>query len=71
MIAGCLSAAGIVVTIEDGAGNKTYVFSGCAPHYGDGGFETMIAEDGRYTVTIEDEELEVEVVGNTIFIHAA
>lgn len=71
MIAGCLTCAGIVVAIANGDGRQTLVFSGSAPHYGAGGFETIIDEDGTYHVTIEDETLEVQVKGEIVFIHAA
>jgi len=71
MIAGCLARAGIVVSIENGDGHKTLVFSGTAAHYGEGGFETMVDEDGTYHVTIENEMLEVQVRGETVFLHAA
>ncbi len=71
MIAGCLSRAGIVVAIENGDGHTTFVFSGSAPHYGEGGFETMVDQDGTYHVTIEGETLEAQVEGETVFIHPA
>ena len=71
MIAGCLARAGIVVSIENGNGHKTLVFSGSAPHYGEGGFETIIDEDGVYHVSIEGEILQVQVKSETVFIHAA
>jgi hypothetical protein len=70
MIAGCLSRAGAVVSIEDARGNKTLVFSGSAPHYGEGGFETLLAEDGVYRVAIDGQLIEVNVRGETVFIHA-
>lgn len=71
MIAGCLARAGIVVSIQNGNGHQMLVFSGSAPHYGEGGFETVVDEDGTYHVTIEGETLEVHVRGETVFIHAA
>lgn len=71
MIAGCLTRAGVAVTIEDAQGNQTVVFSGSAPHYGAGGFETLVAEDGRYFVFIDEQVLEVNVSGDTVFVHAA
>ncbi len=71
MIAGCLETAGVVVSIEDEHGTKTLVFSGSAPHYGEGGFETVVDEDGCYTVSIDGEAVRVEVCGNTVFIHAS
>ena len=70
MIAGCLPRAGIVVAIEDAQGNKTLVFSGSAAHYGEGGFETIVDEDGLYRVSIDGEAIEVQVRGETAFIHA-
>ncbi|MBI4785791.1 MAG: SpoIID/LytB domain-containing protein [Chloroflexi bacterium] len=68
MIAGCLPSAGVVVSIEDAKKNKTLVFSGSAPHYGEGGFETIVGEDGRYVVAIDGERVEVKVEGDTVFI---
>ncbi len=70
MIAGCLSCAGIVVTIQDAHGSKTFVFSGSAPHYGEGGFETIVDEDGCYLISIGEQDISVDVQGDTIFIHA-
>ncbi len=71
MIAGCLAAAGTRVTIEDALGNQTLVFSGSAPHYGVGGFETVLDEDGRYIISIDGESIPVDVQGDTVFIHAS
>ena len=68
MIAGCLESAGVVITIEDQRKNKTLVFSGSAPHYGEGGFETIVGEDGQYWVSINGERLKVQVDGDTVFI---
>ncbi len=68
MIAGCLESAGVVTTIEDQRKNKTLVVSGSAPHYGEGGFETIVGEDGRYVVAINGERVEVNVTGDTVFI---
>ncbi|MBI5034958.1 MAG: SpoIID/LytB domain-containing protein [Chloroflexi bacterium] len=70
MIAGNLPRSGIVVVIEAGDGKQTLVFSGTAPHYGEGGFETIIDEDGVYHVLIEGQTIEVKVQGETAFIHA-
>lgn len=69
MIAGCLPAAGVVVRLQDPHGSETLVFSGSAPHYGEGGFETMVGEDGHYIVAIGEEQVEVQVQGDTVFIH--
>ena len=70
MICGALPRAGLVVSIEDWHGNKTLVYSGSAPHYGEGGFETIVAEDGKYSVTIGGRLIDVEVQSDTVFIHA-
>lgn len=70
MIAGCLARAGVVLNIEDMHGNKTMLFSGSAPHYGDGGFETIVEEDGYYSISIEDQVIEANVRGDTVFIRA-
>jgi hypothetical protein len=50
-------------------GHQTLIFSGSAPHYGAGGFETVVGEDGRYVVTIYAEQVSVDVTGDTAFIH--
>ena len=70
MIAGNLPRAGIVVTIQASDGKQTLAFSGTAPHYGEGGFETIIDQDGVYRVIIEGQTIEVKVQGETAFIHA-
>ncbi|HEX7593249.1 MAG TPA: SpoIID/LytB domain-containing protein [Anaerolineae bacterium] len=70
MIAGCLPNAGIAILIEDPLGNKSVAQSGSAEHYGEGGFEVIVEEDGRYLVTLDDQVVEVNVTGETIFIHA-
>jgi len=70
MIAGCLPEAGVTVLIEDPDGNKTVTVSGSAPHYGEGGFELLVGEDGRYLVTLDDQVVEVNMDGETVFIHA-
>jgi hypothetical protein len=70
MIAGCLPRPDLSVFIEDPRGNRTLVLSGSAPHYGDGGFETIVTEDGRYLVTIGGRVIEVNVQSETAFIHA-
>jgi Stage II sporulation protein len=70
MIAGCLPNAGIAILIEDPLGNKSVAQSGSAEHYGEGGFEVIVEEDGRYLVTLDDQVVEVQVNGETVFIHA-
>lgn len=69
MIAGCLACAGVTVSIQDPRGNLTRLSSGSADHYGEGGFELVLDEDGVYVVSVEDKEIEVEVFGETVFIH--
>ncbi len=68
MIAGCLSRAGMKVEIEDVRGWKLTVFSGSAPHYGEGGFEIQVQEDGYYTVNVEGKVIEVSLRGETVFL---
>ena len=70
MIAGCLPETGVTILIEDPHGNKTITQSGSAEHYGEGGFETVVDEDGRYLVTLDDQVVEVQISGETVFIHA-
>ncbi len=69
MIAGCLSLPGIMITVLDQSGNETLVMSGSAPHYGEGGFETVVEEDGCYVVWIDGEAIKLEVHADTAFIH--
>ena len=68
MIAGCFSRAGVEVVIEDARGWKMNVFSGSAPHYGAGGFEIAVSEDGYYTVKVEEKTIEVNLRGETVFL---
>jgi hypothetical protein len=70
MIAGALPRAGVRITIYDARGAQTVVFSGSAPHYGNGGFETIVAEDGTYLVSIDGHLIEVHLQDETVFIHA-
>ena len=70
MIAGNLPRAGIGVVIETSGGSQTLVFSGTAPHYGEGGFETVVDDDGLYRVLIEGQTIQVQMQGETAFIHA-
>lgn len=70
MIAGALPRVGVPITIYDARGAQTVVFSGDAPHYGDGGFETRVAEDGVYVVAIDGHRIQVHVQDETVFIHA-
>ena len=70
MIAGSLGEVGIPITVTDPHGNQTLVTSGNATHYGEGGFETLALEDGHYLVSIEGQVIQVEMQGETVFIHA-
>jgi hypothetical protein len=70
IIAGCLAEVGVAILIEDPQGNKIVTQSGSAPYYGEGGFETSVDGDGRYLVTLDDQIVEVQVDGETVFIHA-
>lgn len=70
MICGSLPRPNVVVMIEDPHGETTVLYSGTAPHYGDGGFEMIVAEDGKYIVTIGGRAIEVEVQNDTVFIQA-
>ena len=70
MIAGNLPRADIAIVIEDVEGNKQLIFSGSAPHYGAGGFETPVEADGRYFVSMGSHSFEVSVNDDTVFIHA-
>jgi hypothetical protein len=69
IIAGCLSIPGIMITVLDQRGNETLVMSGSAPHYGEGGFETVVEDDGCYVVWIDGEAIKLEVQADTAFIH--
>ena len=42
--------------------------AGSAPHYGPGGFETVVTEDGRYVVVIDRERIVIDVEGDTVFL---
>lgn len=70
MIAGCLDRAGLPVMIVDPHGQQILVFTGNATHYGAGGFETIVDEDGVYRVTLDGQIIEVTIAGETAFIHA-
>jgi hypothetical protein len=68
MIAGCLSRAGVEIEIENAQGWKMKVYSGSAAHYGEGGFEVALAEDGYCTVHVEDRIIELNIRGETVFL---
>ncbi len=68
MIAGDLAQPGIIVTIRDSTGNAVITVSGTAPRYGPGGFEAPLAEDGTYTVSFDNESVQVALKDDTVFI---
>lgn len=68
MIAGCLARTGVEVEIEDARGWKMHVFSGSAPHYGEGGFEIAVQDDGYFTIRIESKVIEVSLREETVFL---
>jgi hypothetical protein len=70
MICGALPRANVVVMIENPHGETFIVYSGTAPHYGEGGFEVVVPEDGKYIVTIGGQTIGVNVQDDTVFIHA-
>lgn len=70
MICGALPRANVVVMIETPRGETLVVYSGTAPHYGEGGFEVPVPEDGKYIVTIGGQAIGVNVRDDTVFIHA-
>ena len=70
LIAGCLPEAGMIVRLQDPHGNETLMFSGSAPHYGEGGFEVFLEDDGLYWVSIQSEGIRVKVDRDTVFIHS-
>ncbi len=70
MIAGCLETVGVPIVIQEPNGNTLTVYSGSAKHYGAGGFETFVNQDGVYRVVIDGQTIEVKIEGETIFIHA-
>lgn len=70
MICGALPRADIVILIENPRGENNVVYSGTAPHYGVGGFEFPVTENGKYIVTIGGQSLAVQVQDDTVFIQA-
>lgn len=70
MICGALPRANVVVMIETPRGETLVAYSGTAPQYGEGGFEVLVSEDGKYIVTIGGQAISVNVQEDTVFIHA-
>jgi len=69
MIAGYLDTVGVPIVIQEPNGNTLTVYSGSAKHYGAGGFETLVNQDGVYRVMIDGQTIEVKINGETVFIH--
>jgi len=65
-----LPHAGVPVEIEDMRGSKTTVYTGSAPHYGEGGFEAPVESDGYYTVNVNGKIIEIYLRGETVFLRA-
>jgi Stage II sporulation protein len=68
VIAGDLAQPGRIVTIRDAAGNAVITVSGAAPHYGVGGFEAPLAEDGLYAVSFDGQALEIDLKDETVIL---
>jgi hypothetical protein len=71
VIAGNLSRAGIIVTIRDADGHSVVTVSGMAKHYGAGGFEAPVSDDGSYAISFDHEAVNVKLKDETVFIHSA
>ncbi len=69
IIAGSLPKPGMLVTIRDSRGNSIVTVSGVAKHYGAGGFEAPLTEDGIYAVKFDGTELTVKLENETAFIY--
>lgn len=69
VIAGNLPKAGMLVTVRDANGNGIVTVSGVAKHYGAGGFEAPLTDDGAYHVKFGGMELDVRVENETVFIY--
>lgn len=69
VIAGNLPKPGMLITVRDAAGNGIVTVSGVARHYGAGGFEAPLTDDGAYHVKFDGVEMDVQVSGETVFIY--
>jgi hypothetical protein len=69
VIAGNLPKPGMLVTVRDAAGNSIITVSGVAKHYGAGGFEAPLTDDGAYHVKFDGVEMDVQVESETVFIY--
>jgi hypothetical protein len=69
IIAGILPKAGMLVTIHDTKGNSIVTVSGVARHYGPGGFEAPLTDDGAYHVKFDGTELDLDLRNETVFIY--
>ncbi len=69
VIAGNLPKPGMLITVRDAAGNGIVTVSGVAKHYGAGGFEAPLTDDGAYHVKFDGVEMDVQVASETVFIY--
>lgn len=69
VIAGNLPKPGMLITLRDATGNGIITVSGVAKHYGAGGFEAPLTDDGAYHVKFDGVELDVQVANETVFIY--
>lgn len=69
VIAGNLPKPGMLITVRDAAGNSIVTVSGVAKHYGAGGFEAPLTDDGAYHVKFDGVEMDVQVSSETVFIY--
>jgi hypothetical protein len=69
VIAGNLPKPGMLITVRDALGNTIVTVSGVAKHYGAGGFEAPLTDDGAYHVTFDGVEMDIQVSSETVFIY--
>ncbi len=69
VIAGNLAKSGVLVTVRDAQGNSIVTVSGAAKHYGAGGFEAPLTDDGAYRVKFDGVELDVKLENETVFVY--
>lgn len=69
VIAGNLAKAGMIVTIRDLDGNAVITVSGMAKHYGSGGFEAPLSDEGSYSVSFDHTKVDVKLEDETVFIY--
>jgi hypothetical protein len=59
----------MLITVRDALGNTIVTVSGVAKHYGAGGFEAPLTDDGAYHVKFDGVEMDVQVSSETVFIY--